>query len=87
MEKPYHIRGLEFLGMDKIEEILLMLNENHWNLRIEQKDNQWQLMNGEQVVFVSDNWDMIYIFICGMGLAHLPVALVDDTLKFRGLIP
>ncbi|MDX2075002.1 MAG: hypothetical protein SFZ02_01110 [bacterium] len=87
MEKPYHIRGLKILDMDKIEEILSMLNENHWNLHLEQKDALWQLMNGEQVVFVSDNWDMIYIFICGMGLGDMPVAFVDGILKFRGLIP
>lgn len=83
MEKPYHIRGLEMLGTSSTDEILEMLNERHWHLRIEQKDTHWHLIDGEQIVFISDSWDMIYIFLCGMGLAHMTVALVDGTLEFR----
>ncbi|MDZ4670627.1 MAG: hypothetical protein SH821_07135 [Phototrophicales bacterium] len=83
MEKPYHIQGLEILGTSSTDDILKMLNERHWHLRIEQKDTHWQLIDGEQIVFVSDSWDMIFIFLCGMGLGHLPVNLVDDTLEFR----
>lgn len=55
--------------LQSLEKALETINEETWQIKIEQDGNNWVVKNRDEILLVTDNKDAVDVFLYGMGLA------------------
>lgn len=54
--------------LGSLEKALETINEENWQIKIEQKGDNWIIKNGDEILLFTDNYEAIEVFLYGMGL-------------------
>lgn len=68
------------------EEGIELINRYPWNLRVEQKEIEWLVWAGDQIILRTDSRDSLDAFLYGMALASsiMPNSLIEQLNKLNG---